>query len=368
MTGSSPLRILHVITGLGLGGAENMLTSLLLRSETAGMTPSVVSLIPGGENAARIREAGIAVSDLGMRRGLPDPRAVGRLAGAIRAARPQVIQSWMYHADLLALAARAVLPGRERPKLVWGVRCSDMDVRRYGPALRLIIGTCARFSARPDAVLVNSHAGRDVHLSLGYRPRRFEVVANGIDLERFRPDEAARARMRQALGLGPDAVVLAHVARRDPMKDHESYLAALDRLPHVVGLAVGLGTETLPARPNLRRLGARTDVPHLLAAADFVVSSSAFGEGFPNVIAEGMATGAPAIATDVGDARRIVGDTGRVVPPRDVDALTQAIAALVDEPEAGRTARRQRARMRIEAEYPLMRTAETYTSLYRSLV
>lgn len=362
------LRVLHVITGLGLGGAENMLTSLVLGSADAGMAPTVISLVPGGENAARIRAAGVPVSDLGMRRGQPDPRAVRRLALAICAVRPQVIQSWMYHADLLALAARAVLPRATRPKLVWGVRCSDMDVSRYGPALRLIIAASARLSTRPNAVLVNSHAGRAVHERLGYHPRRFEVVENGIDTERFRPDPAARDDVRRTLGLVPDAIVLAHVARRDPMKDHESYLAALDRLPHVIGLAIGLGTDNLPERPNLLRLGARTDVPHLLAASDFIVSSSAFGEGFPNMLAEGMATGAPAIATDVGDAARIVGDTGRIVKPRDPQALARAIAELAGEDADARTARRARARARIESVYPLARAAESYAALYRDLI
>lgn len=365
---AASLRVLHVITELGLGGAENMLTSLVLGSANAGMAPTVVSLVPGGENAARIRAAGIPVSDLGMQRGLPDPRAVRRLALAIRTARPQVIQSWMYHADLLTLAARAVLLRGERPRLVWGVRCSDMDVSRYGPALRLVIAACARLSTRPDAVLVNSHAGRAVHETLGYHPRRFEVVENGIDTERFRPDPAARVEVRQALGLAPDTVVLAHVARRDPMKDHESYLAALDRLPHIVGLAIGLGTDSLPERPNLRRLGARTDVPRLLAASDFIVSSSAFGEGFPNVLAEGMATGAPAIATDVGDAARIVGDTGLIVKPRDSEALARAIAELTGEDANARAARRGRARARIESVYPLARAAESYAALYRDLI
>jgi len=365
---AEPLRILHVITGLGLGGAENMLTSLVLRSADAGMIPTVVSLTPGGENAARIRAAGVPVSDLAMQRGLPDPRAVRKLALAIRAARPHVVQSWMYHADLLALAARTTLRRGEKPKLVWGVRCSDMDVSRYSPALRLIIAACARLSARPDAVLVNSHAGRAVHETLGYQPRRFEVVENGIDTERFRPDPTARAEMRRTLGLAPDSIVLAHVARCDPMKDHESYLAALDRMPQVTGLAIGLGTETLPDRPNLRRLGPRTDVPRLLAASDFVISSSAFGEGFPNVLAEGMATGAPAIATDVGDAARIVGDTGRIVRPRDADGLARAIAELAGEDPPARAARRTQARARIEAVYPLARSAQAYAALYRGLL
>jgi glycosyltransferase involved in cell wall biosynthesis len=133
--------------------------------------------------------------------------------------------------------------------------------------------------------------------------------------------------------------VIVHVARLDPMKDHATLLAALDRLPHVHAVLAGLGTETLTARPRLHRLGVRDDVPRLLAAADLFVSSSAFGEGFSNALAEAMAAGLTPVATDVGDARAIVGDCGFVVPPRDPAALAEAIAAALAGPARGATAR-----------------------------
>lgn len=362
------LRVLHVITSLGLGGAEGQLTALLTRAPHPDMAPSVASLLPGGENRETLSRAGIAVTDLGMARGIPDPRAVRRLIVAIKRLRPHVLQSWMYHADLVATAAHAILGRADRPRLVWGIRCSDMDVARYGYALRATIALAARLSKRPDAVVVNSEAGRAVHESLGYAPRRFAVIPNGIDVARFRPDPTLRAAVRRELGVAEGAILAIHVARRDPMKDHETFLAALDMTPGITGLAVGLGTERLPPRGNLSALGVRGDVPRLLAAADFFVSSSAFGEGFSNALAEAMAAGLPAIATDVGDARHIVGEVGAIVPPRDAAALAREMGALAALTPAERRARGETARTRIAREFPLTRAAERFATLYRSLV
>jgi glycosyltransferase involved in cell wall biosynthesis len=167
---------------------------------------------------------------------------------------------------------------------------------------------------------------------------------------------------------GPDTPVLAVVARVDPMKDHAGFLAALDRLPGAVGMVIGKGTKNLPDHPNLRRMGPSTDIPRLLAAADFVVNSSAFGEGFSNALAEGMAMGCPAVATDVGDARVIVGQTGYIVPPRDPAALAAALAGLIAEEPTAREARRRAARHRIETEFALDRAAEAFAALHRKIL
>ena len=368
MTNSSPLRVLHVITDLGVGGAESMLTSLLTGGVTEEIETHIISLMPSGSNRDIIRAAGHDVLDLGMARSWPSPSGIIALAGRIRALRPDVVQSWMYHADLIATAALSLLSSRRRPHLVWGVRCSNMDARAYGWRLRTVISLCARLSRRPAAVIANSHAGRAAHEALGYRPVRFDVIPNGIDIDRYKPDATARAEVRAQLRIGEDVPLLAHLARIDPMKDHETFLAALERLPGVAALAIGKGTEELAPRPNLHRLGLRHDIPRLLAAADFIVSSSAFGEGFSNALAEAMAAGLPAVATDVGDSGLIVGDTGVVVPPRDSAALAAAVERLLVEPPQRHDARCRDARRRIETEFPLTRTAEAYAAFYRTLV
>ena len=205
-------------------------------------------------------------------------------------------------------------------------------------------------------------------MKLGYRPRRAEVVPNGIDLDQFRPDATVRAALRSELGIPDDAFVVAHVARVDPMKDHENLLAALTKLPDVIGLLVGAGTECLPDQHNTRRFGRREDVARILTAADAVVSSSAFGEGFSNVLAEGMACGLPAVSTDVGDARSIVGDSGIIVPARDPSALAAALRTLAREPKPMRTERAARARAHIERNFTLRRAVKRYSDLYESLM
>jgi glycosyltransferase involved in cell wall biosynthesis len=363
-----PRTILYVTTDLFIGGgAEGMLARLLTAEPRLADAIIVVSLLPGESHAERLRQAGITVHqlDFGSARGIAS--GLVRLARLIARSKPDIVQGWMYHGDLAALVALVLSGRRQRTRLVWGIRCSEVDLRAYGRGLRLVVRACIALSRWPDVVTANSVAGLKSHLRLGYRPRRTEVIANGIEVERFKPDGAARAALRRELGIAADAVVLAHVARVDPMKDHAGLRTALLQLPEVTALLIGRGTEKLPAAPNAHRLGRRDDVERLLAAADIVVSSSAFGEGFANVLAEGMACGLPAVATDVGDARAIVGDSGLIVPPRDPRALAAAIREIAREGAATRSERGARARARIVENFAMNRAVGRFAELYRSL-
>jgi len=361
-----PRKIIYVTTDLLFGGgAEAVLTRLLTAAPRLADAITVVSLLPDGLHAARLRAAGIAVVELDFSGAGGIASGCRRLAGLIAAERPDIVQGWMYHGDLAATIALALSGRRRRTRLVWSIRCSEVDLRSYGARLRWAIKACTLLSRWPDLVTANSAAGLASHLRLGYRPRRTEVVANGIDIDEFKPDAAARAAVRRELGIPDDAVVLAHVARLDPMKDHGSFLAAMAELPNIRALLVGAGTEALPAAQNVLRLGRRQDVAALLAAADVVVSSSRFGEGFSNALAEGMACGLPAVATDVGDAKLIVGDAGLIVPPGDPCALAAAIRTL--EPPAARAARAARARARIVENFAMSRALARYAELYASL-
>ncbi len=242
-----------------------------------------------------------------------------------------------------------------------------MELDKYSLRLRLVVRICAFFSRIPDMVLANSEVGMNAHLALGYRPRLMEIVDNGIDIERFRPDAIARLDLRNELGIAHDAIVVAHVARTDPMKDHETFLAAMKNLPDICALMIGTGTELIASPPNVRAIGLRSDIWRFYAAADFIVSSSAFGEGFSNSIAEGMASGLPAVATNVGAAGHIVGDTGIIVPPRDPGALAAAIRTLASEPVSQREQRSRRARQRIVEQFSRDRAAERFADIYNKL-
>jgi glycosyltransferase involved in cell wall biosynthesis len=270
----------------------------------------------------------------------------------------------MYYADLFALWALERSGRRGTTRLYWGVRCSDMEIGRYGRMLRTAIAAGARRAARPDAVVANSLAGRAHHRRLGYAPRRFPVIPNGIDTHRFAPDGAARARLRRDLGLQDGEICVLHAARVDPMKDHPLLLEAAAALPALRFLAAGAGTDALRGPPNFSGLGIRADMPALYAAADLFLSTSAFGEGFANVIGEAMAAGCPVVATDVGDAARIVGETGAIAPPRDKPAVVAALARLAGEAAAARAGRAGAARARIEAEFSLARCVAAFDALH----
>jgi glycosyltransferase involved in cell wall biosynthesis len=353
-------RVLHVITGLSRGGAETMLVHLASGLRARGWPQHVVSLRDRGAYAETLEAAGIPVTALGTESVAAAPAAQLRLARLVHRFKPDVLQGWMYHGNLAAAFAHRLCPGANERRLIWNLRASNMDASRYARLIR----ANAWLSRWPESVIANSQAGLEFHLAEGFRPRRAVVIPNGIDSRHFRPDRRARAAVRAELGIPAEAVLVLKLARVDAMKDHPTFLAAMDSLPGIRGLLVGKDTETLPLPGNVQAAGLRTDVPRFCAAADLIVSSSAFGEGFSNALAEGMSAGLIPVATDVGDARAIVGDTGTIVPPGDSRALAEAIAAQAAlQPEERRRAGR-RARARIEAYFAPEKAIEAFARLY----
>jgi glycosyltransferase involved in cell wall biosynthesis len=356
-------RVLHVISGLGTGGAESFLVALAAQLQTRGFDQQVVSVTRGGQNADKLTALDIPVAELGVKGLASAMTSYGAMRAAVSPFDPHIIQGWMYHGDLFATFMQAVFARRAR--LMWNIRCSDMRLEDYSPQLRLVVKACARLSGRPEIVLANSRAGGKVHMAAGYRPRRMEIIPNGIDVARFRPDAHTRAQVRAEFGIPSEMPVILHVARVDPMKDHRTFLTAVEDLEGIRVLLVGKGTETLGRPPHIIGLGERRDVPRLLAAGDIIVSSSAYGEGFSNAIAEGMASGLLPVTTDVGDAREIVGSTGDVVPIADAHALRRALQRLLGLTRQERHGMGLAARARIEENFSLEKASDRFAALYR---
>jgi len=264
-------------------------------------------------------------------------------------------------------------------RLLWNVRCTDItDVDNERP-IRWLVRSLALLSRRPDAIVVNSQRGQSDHERLGYRPKRWVNIPNGVDLTRFQPSANDRPQFRTRLGLRPDAITIGLVGRYHPMKDVKTFLEAGSSLlrcrPDTQFVLCGdcfthenvdLG-EMLTKLQLVRHvtlLGRRADVENVYPALDLLALCSIYGEGFPNVLCEAMACGVPCVATDVGDSADIIGDCGLIVPMRNPEALARACQTLL-EGELQELGARARARM--VTRYGLERMRAQYESLYRSL-
>ena len=272
-------------------------------------------------------------------------------------------------ANLYALAGGRLGGAR----VVFGVRSSFMDFSRYDRSEGAVWRLAALASRAADLVVYNSHAGRDHGVSRGFSRKSGVVIPNGIDVVRFRGDVEGGRRLRGEWGIETGTPLIGLVGRLDPMKDHPTFLraAALARqaFPDVRFVCVGEGP--LAYAGELRALavqlglagelvwaGARRDMPAVYGALDVLALSSCWGEGFPNVVGEAMACGVPCVVTDVGDAARIVGPEGIVVPPGDARGLADGFCRLLAAPPGGRAARSARCRARIVREFPLAAMAE----------
>ena len=373
-------RVLHLITGLAVGGAETMLAKLCAASDWSRFCHSVASLESGGALVPRLREMRVEVRELGFAARVPSVRALFRLRQCVRELRPDVIQGWMYHGNAAALLARTFTSSRM--PLAWNVRQSLYDLQNEKRLSALVIRLNAALSSRVDAIVYNSETSAGQHEAFGFSAAHREVIPNGFDCAAFAPDGSERARMRGALSIDDSEVVVGLVSRYHPMKDHRTFIEAVGRAaaayPRLRALLVGRGVSRpesgIPQALAANGLAGsaivleeRQDVAALFNAMDIACSSSAWGEGFSNAIGEAMACGVPCVVTDVGDSARIVGNNGKVVPARDVQGFAAALLALAALGREGRVALGAAARRRVESLYSIDAVVTQYESLYDRL-
>lgn len=375
------MHILHVITSLYPGGAQSALCRLCM-SDTHNRH-TVIAMIGGGDYEERLRRHGIAVESLGF------TRKDGLLTGMValwrhfRTYRPDLVQTWMYHPDLVG-GVCARLAGIRH--VCWGIRHTALEAGQSSRSSIITARLCAWLSGLiPRRIVCCAHEAARLHASLGYRSEKMVVIPNGYDLSAFYPFEEADARRRDML---PEEdswrPMLGMVGRFNAQKDHENLLKALaevkDRGHDFCCLLVGndLDDRNLPLvqriaelglTSRIRLMGLRSDIPAIMNCLDLHILSSSFGEAFPNVIAEAMACGTPCVGTDVGDTAMIIGDTGWVVPPKDPHELADAIqAALVEREDfPDRWAERQDAAVaRIANNFTIDKMVTSFDSVWAS--
>ncbi len=373
------IKVVHLITGLGLGGAERQLIRLVNHSNVEKFSHIVVSMQDEGFLKNELDQKRIKLYTLNMRKSNINLGALFRLIKILKNEKPFLLQTWLYHADFLGFIAAKLA---KVPNIVWNIRCSNMEMKHYAFLTRVIMKICSYLSCFTDGIIVNSHIGLRLHQKYGYNPKLWKWIPNGFEVNKFKPNMEFRSAIRQKLLLSDMDFVVGMIARFDPMKDHVTFLKAASALaktvPNIKFLLVGKNIDdsnsvlikTIEAQ-NLKGkillLGVHQKINELLCALDLLVSSSSFGEGFPNVLGEAMASGVPCIATDVGDSRIILENAGKIVPPNDVSALVNAIEWILNMSSNERALLGQLGRERIVKNYALSNMLENYQQFYELL-
>ena len=373
------MKCLQIITDLSVGGAEKALFNLLNNGLSTMHDSYVISLMSDGALEMPIRKLGVTVKTLGMAQGRLSTRALNKLRKIVKNIQPDVIQGWMYHGNLAASLATYL--SHNSPVLVWNIRQTLYNLNNEKHMTRWVIRSNRILSKYPESILYNSQLSRSQHETFGFFSKTGKVIPNGIDLKIFNPDQDTKNIVRDEVGIPRNALVVGHVARFHAMKDHKNFLKAavalVKRHQHVYFIMLGKNIEkdneellpfiTPELSNKLLMLGEYQNVARLLKTIDIFCMSSAWGEAFPNVIGEAMATGVPCVTTDVGESANIVDNTGIIVPPNDNVALYTGLEEMLIMQPDKRTALGTAASKRIRQNYSIESIVNQYTELYATL-
>ncbi len=376
---SNKIKVLFIITGLGTGGAEVMLYDLLSTLNRDRFEPTVISLMDKGIFGEKIEQLDISVHCVGMSIGKPSITSALRLIKLIKQIEPDLIQGWMYHANIAAQFSN--LFADQKVPVIWSIHHSLHDL----PSEKLLTQAIIRFgsysSKYVSQVAFVSQKSQAQHHKIGYSKANSCVVPNGFDTNKFQPSAEVRQKFRQELNISESSFLIGSLARYHPMKDHANFLRAanllLEKYPEtkfvMVGEDVDYENQTLTSlidelgiRDNVYLLGQRGDIPQITPALDILTSSSAYGEAFPLVIGEAMSCEVPCVVTDIGDSAWIVGDFGKVVPPKNSTALARAWQEMIVMDTSDRAAWGKFARDRITQNFSLVSIVDQYEKLYQN--
>jgi len=369
-------KITFIITALGIGGAEMMLFRLLKVLDQKKYDISLITLKSGGALEKEFMDIGIPSLSAELNSAAGLFRGFSKIKRLLKNIQPDIVFCWMYHANLIGgLAAKHC--GIKR--IYWNIRNSGLKEIWKMPITSAIIEIGALLSGNiPDLIILNSNQARDNHIRIGYDEFKMRVLHNGINTDDFQPDTKARRFIRKELNVRSTVLLVGMTARFHPQKDHKTFLEAanliVSKVPNVqfvlCGTNIDESNEKLAAwisefslEEKVLLLGERRDMPKVMGALDLLMLSSAYGESFPNVIAEAMSCEIPCVATDVGDSAFIIGDSGLIVPAENPHALGEAAVILLTN-NAERIKLGKKARIRIQNVFSIETISKEYEKLF----
>ncbi len=371
------IRILHIITSLSVGGAEQSLYRLLLNIDNSKYSVAVVSLTGTGVFSKKIENLGIDVYACNMEKSLRGILGLFTLVKIIKNFKPDIVQTWLYHSDLIGGVVARLLGIRN---IIWGIRSTEL--KRNSRFTVLIRFVCAKLSSIiPKKIVVVAEAAKYRHIELGYCKSNMQVIPNGFDKKDFSPNVKDIQLVRNSLGIN-NSIVIGAVGRFSHEKGHDVLIEAskiiLEESPQVLFLLIGPDLDalnknlisTIKQKSDLSKFilaGERTDIDVCMQVMDIFCLPSRT-EGFPNVLGEAMLSGVPCVATDVGDVSLLGGDDillSKVDDPKD---LAKKIITIMNFTKNKRNKIGLRLMDRIVSHYAINITINKYYSLYDELL
>jgi glycosyltransferase involved in cell wall biosynthesis len=329
------IKLAFLVRSLDYGGAQRQLITLAKALDKSQFEVTVLTFYADQPMEQELDGGGVRLIPLDKHGRWDLIAFLRRLISEVKTLQPDVIHGYLDIPNLLALFLKRIVPAR----VVWGVRASDMDLRRYDWLFRSAARIETMMARFPDLIIVNSVAALEHHLAKGFPAHKMKLIPNGIDTDYFKPDGEARSEVRAEWRIPERIRLVGTVGRLDPVKDLPVFLKAarliLDQMNDVRFVCVGSGpaayveqlnvlVDDLGLGESVTWTGARSDVVGVYNALDLLVSSSR-AESFPNSVAEAMSCGLPCVVTDVGDSALLIADRSRVVPAQNPEALAAAI-------------------------------------------
>jgi glycosyltransferase involved in cell wall biosynthesis len=370
------MKLLFVTTGLNIGGAERAMYTIISNGLSEKYIIKIISLRDMGHYGEKFESDGIEVCCLNLQNPLNLFFSILKAFNLARKFKPDLVQGWMYHGNIFSLLFG--LFTFTKPRIFWGIRQTIYDIRKEKILTQMVIRLEAKLSFFAHAIIYNSKKSQNQHESIGFSKKNSIYIPNGFNLFIWRPDDGKRKELRKELGISENSFVIGYVGRFHQMKNIELLFEAMESVlsenSNSIFLVIGENTDRknsklkpyydqLPPK-QVVSLGIRVDIPEVIQCIDLLCLTSAWGEGFPNVIGEAMATGVPCVATDIGDSALIIGETGWVTPPNNVELLAKSINLALSESTSTYNSRSLASKKRISENYDITNIVDNYNNVY----